>query len=87
MALLIGFRGAARAPPPLAGRGFVDAAVICLGASGGDSVDGRKLNIGPRSSSTLYCTAIARARSRGTHVPMENYQFPKFPFAADDQIQ
>ena len=63
-----GFLGGAR-PGALAGRGFVDAAVMCFGARGGDSVDGLKLNIGPKSSSTWYCTAMALARSRGTHVP------------------
>jgi hypothetical protein len=66
--LAAAFFGAARVPP-FAGRGFVDAAVMCFGANGGDSVEGRKLNIGESNCSTLYCDAIALARSRGTHVP------------------
>ena len=43
-----GARGCARE-----GLGFVDAAVTCLGARGGDSVEGRKSKIGLSNSSTL----------------------------------
>lgn len=42
---------------------------MCLGAKGGDSVDGRKLRMGCSILSTLYSSASSFARSNGIHVP------------------